>query len=182
VKNTTRSIASGRQDGYRRFGPIEVAHRLPQRTPANHHPGNWFDFCRRVLLRPINLRSVGDFTEYPGSFRELVSDRAGFRIRGTRTAWQSKPNRINQSGTKGSKTMRLFAACAISFALLSFSGCDQSHDAPPALAPDNRPGVEVHAPNVDVKTNGSGATVRVPGADVHVEKQPPEDRRPDENR
>ena len=78
--------------------------------------------------------------------------------------------------------MRLFAASTILFALLSFSGCDQSHDTPPAPAPNNRPGVEVHAPNVDVKTNDSGTTVRAPGADIHVEKQPPEGRRPDENR
>ena len=81
--------------------------------------------------------------------------------------------------------MRLFASSAMLFGMLLFAGCDQSHDAPPAPAPTtapapiSRPGVEMHAPNVDVKTNDSGTTVRAPGADVHVEKQPPSDKLPD---
>jgi hypothetical protein len=45
-----------------------------------------------------------------------------------------------------------------------------------------RAGVEVHTQNVDVKTNGSGTTVRAPGADVHVEKQPPAETLPESNR
>jgi uncharacterized lipoprotein YajG len=76
--------------------------------------------------------------------------------------------------------MQVFRFVAILATLLLFSGCDQSDKTQPVRQsnaptsqPANRPGVEVHAPNVDVKSNKEGTSVRTPGADVEVQKKQP---------
>ena len=63
-------------------------------------------------------------------------------------------------------------------ALLVLSGCDRTEVTPGAArsvaAPsDNRPAVEIHTPNVDVKTGKDGTSVTAPGTDVHVERKQP---------
>jgi hypothetical protein len=67
--------------------------------------------------------------------------------------------------------MRALAFTAILAALLPFAGCDQNQKVPPPPPPNNRPAVEVQAPNVDVKTGKEGTSVKTPGADVEVQKK-----------
>ena len=69
--------------------------------------------------------------------------------------------------------MRVLAFSVILAALLPFSGCDQNQKTPPVPPSNNRPGVEVHAPYVDVKSDKEGTSVRAPGADIHVQKKQP---------
>ncbi len=69
--------------------------------------------------------------------------------------------------------MKVIVFSVIAAALLLFLGCEQSHDAPPPPSDNHRPGVEVHTPNVDVKTNEEGTTVKAPDTNVRVEKKEP---------
>ena len=70
--------------------------------------------------------------------------------------------------------MRVIAFSAILASLLPFSGCDQNPKTPPTPSqPNNRPGVEVHTPNVDVKSDKEGTSVRTPGVDIQLEKKQP---------
>ena len=64
--------------------------------------------------------------------------------------------------------MRVFAAIAIVFASLSLAGCEGQKSAPPA---DNKGGVEVHAPGVDVKAGQGGVDVNAPNTNVDIEKK-----------
>ncbi len=76
--------------------------------------------------------------------------------------------------------MRIVPFLIILDVLLPFSGCDTNQKTPPALPsdapasqPKNRSGVEVHTPNVDVKSDKNGTRVRTPGLDVDVQKKQP---------
>lgn len=77
--------------------------------------------------------------------------------------------------------MRIFHISAFLAVVLLLSGCDQNNQSTPAApasnrpasSSGNRPGVEVHAPNVDVKSNKEGTSVRTPGADVDIQKKQP---------
>jgi len=76
--------------------------------------------------------------------------------------------------------MRIFTLSAFVTTLLLFSGCDQNQSTPstpasnqPTSSSGNRPGVEIHTPNVDVNSNKEGTSVRTPGANVDIQKKQP---------
>ena len=74
--------------------------------------------------------------------------------------------------------MRVSTFSGILAVLLLFSGCNQRENTPstpasnrPASSSGDRPGVDVHTPNVDVRSDKEGTSVKAPGAEVHVEKK-----------
>ena len=82
--------------------------------------------------------------------------------------------------------MRVLSLAFVLAALLAVSGCDQNQSPSPTLsnrpastsngpapANSNRPAIDVHAPNVDVKSDKEGTSVTTPGADIHVQKKQP---------